>query len=274
MGTILIVASFLTAFVAAVTKTTEEQGKFPGNVKLGGWLLIGLAILTAYLTFAKERANIVSRDIRESIALQELENAIYMLMSPPVASSDPPEISDRFGIVSAYFEAGAVAGLCDINLWESTGRVFADPLYSNKEWGVFITERTRDGLTQMRQTLSNYGDILDDRTNILLGRIINHPWNEFLLVSERRLRDGTNKVLCSNRELIKSAYLETLSDYRPYIEELESKIGKRFCALRQEHELNEIPPVFLRSISGLIYAPNENGAKDQMDQVCMSLVSG
>ena len=279
MGNILIVFSFLIACIATLLKTTNNGKTFPANLTVSGWSMIALATISGVLKLELERKNQVSTNIRTGIAILEIEKSIHTLMSPLIHFSDIPTMSDRFQTTEPYFKAGCAESLCAVNLsgnMQSTN-FSSDRQYSYPSWGVYITDITEDGLNQLRNVQNNYGDVLEGRINILIGQIVNHPWNELLLNSENRVNRSKygrkETILCSNSDWLKSKYLDGLYGYRKLIEELEFLVGKRFCELRDGHYIYEVPPVFLRQIAGSIYLPDQSDVTEKMNQVCNGLRS-
>src|SRR4051812_24219721 len=144
-GTILIFIPFIAAVAACVAETRRKDQTFPRNLTAVGWFLILLAGVSAALNYSVNRDKAYGNAVRESLGLRQVETAIYMLMSPQVAISDPPELKDRFRVAKGYGEADVFSGLCDVDLTAEVGSNFADPQYRKATWGVYITERTRDG---------------------------------------------------------------------------------------------------------------------------------
>lgn len=274
-GTILIFIPFIAAVAACIAETRKKDQTFPRNLTIVGWFLIVLAGASAYLNYTVNREKTFGNAIRESLGLRQIETAIYMLMSPPVALSDPPELKERFHVAETYGKAGAVSGLCEVELSAEVKSNFADPQYQKATWAVYITERTREGLTRLSNAQASYGSFFDDETNRLLGQIISHPWNEFLVESRRRAETGQKKSdaepkkpLCLEKADIRKRYEALADSYWPIVRDLESRIGRRNCKLRSQIGLNDIPPLFLRSLSGYFFVPDPKEMADAMDQVC------
>jgi hypothetical protein len=169
-------------------------------------------------------------------------------MSPHVAISDPPELKDRFQTVLPYAKAGVFKSLCQVDISQRVGANFVDPEHSKSTWGVFITERTREGVNQLANLQAAYGSIFADEINLLMGRVISHPWNEFLIASKRRAEAGGKRPLCSLQPSMRKAYESLVQTYWPILHDLETKIGRRHCALRKKLNTSDSPPLFLRSI--------------------------
>jgi hypothetical protein len=272
IDTALIVISLVVTFFACVSDTTKKTGKFPRNVTLVGWVVIVLAVLTAALSYWDNREKETARNIQENIALRQAETAIYLMMSPYVAISDPPEISDRFTIVEGYGEASVFKGLCNVDITVEVGSTFGNQT-TTASWGEFIAEKTRDGINQLNAVQAAYGSLLSDDMNLLIGKVVSHPWNEFLGASQQRAETGANKprTLCSDRPQIRLGY-EALSDeYWPILRDLERSIGRRHCELREKLNIKDVPPLFLRSISGLIYIPDPAVTEPAMDKICKKM---
>jgi hypothetical protein len=274
MSTILIGVSLIVSLIACISQTTNKTEKFPRNVTVAGWVLISLAVVTAGINYWQARKKAFADSVEESLALQRLETAIYTLMTPVTAISDPPELSDRFQVASNYGKAGVVAGLCDIDILKNVGRIFMASEYDNKPWGDFITDETRQGLDEIARVQSAYGKVLGDDINLLIGKVIAHPWNEFLLAAKaRRIRShaSTNTLCLKKPEKARQKYVDLADDYWKTLATLETRVGRRYCALRAELHIRDVPPLFLRYISGLFFVPDASVTAPKTDNACDQL---
>ena len=270
-GTALILIPAVAALIACISETRKKGQRFPLNVTLVGWTLITLAGVSAALNFWVTREKAMANAIRENLGLRQLETAIYLLMSPHVAISDPPESTDRFRVVGRYGEAGVFKGLCDIDISKEVGRTFADPEYAKSTWGAFIGERTRDGLGQLTSVQAAYGQVFGDSISSLVGQVVSHPWNEFLAASKRRAEPQVKKLLCSDQPKMRKAYEALADSYWPVLRDLENTVGRRHCHLRRALGIKDAPPLFLRSISGFIFIPDPAETESLMDKICEDL---
>src|SRR5260370_489426 len=130
-GTILILIPFIAAVAACVAETRKKDQTFPRNLTAVGWFLILLAGTSAALNYSINRDRAFGNAIRESLGLRQVETAIYLLMSPQVAISDPPELKDRFRVVENYAKAGVFTGLCEVDLSAHVGSKFTYSQYRN-----------------------------------------------------------------------------------------------------------------------------------------------
>ncbi len=101
-------------------------------------------------------------------------------MSPYIVNGDPPELSDRFKVARSYGKATAAKGICDTDLTGKLGRTFIASEHADKSWGEFIFDQTQGGLTQLATLQATHGPVFHESVNLLIGRVIAHPWNEFM----------------------------------------------------------------------------------------------
>lgn len=273
IGTLLIVIPFLAALIATISKTTKEGPSFPYNLTLVGWVLIGLAGTSATLNYLGNRDKATATAIREFHALRQIETAIYVLMSPIVTGSDPAELKHRFQIARVYGEAGVFNALCDTDIAKEVGSTYSEPEFAKSSWAVFIAQRTHDGISQLSGAQAAYGQIFSDEINSLIGQVIGHPWNEFLMASSRRLeriaRSRAEKLLlCSQLPAMRQGYKDLSDAYWKMLRDLESRIGRRHCRLRHELAMSDAPPLFLRYISGPMYIPDPKKTEPIMKDIC------
>jgi hypothetical protein len=271
ISTILILIPVAAAIAACIAETRIKDKAFPYNVTRVGWFLVALAATSAVLNILSNRDKATANAIRESLGLRQIETATYLMLSPQVALSDPPELEDRFRVATKY--ADIAIGLCDVDISSVVDGNFADPQYNKAPWGVYITERTREGVTQLSNAQASYGTLLSDDINLLIGKAVSHPWNEFLMETKRRTVAGTKKPLCSDSKKLREAYEKLAKSYAQILAELEQQVGRRHCSLRQQIALNDTPPLFLRSISGFIYAPNPEEIAPIMQKLCSELTA-
>jgi hypothetical protein len=274
IGTGLILVSFLITFLAGMFETKAKERPFPRNVTLMGWTLIGLAAVVGGLNYWQSRERATAAAIRENLGLRQLELSIYQLMTPYVALSDPPEMKDRFNVVEPYGKAGVFDALCKIDIAEEVRSASIAPEYEKLPWGTFITEKTQEALNRLGNIQAAYGQTFGDSMNSSIGEVINHPWNEFLLASKRRALRGGKRPLCGSTAKLLEEYKSVVDRYWPILSKLERSVGIRHCGLRKQLGYADAPPLFLRSISGLIFVPDPKVTEPIMNQVCASLTSG
>lgn len=274
LNTTLIAVALLVSLIACVAKTKRDKESFPKNITVAGWLLAALAVVTAGINYWQSQKAAFANSIEESLALRRLETAIYTLMIPSTAISDAPELKDRFQIVAGYGDAGAISGLCDLIITEPVKSIVVAPQFNGLPWGDFITETASDGLSQIRQAQSAYGRVLGDDVNLLIGEVLAHPWNEFLLAAKgRRIRrPESNQPIClAKPESAHQKYIDLANRYWKTLARLETIVGLRYCKLRTKLHIADVPPLFLRFVSGLFFVPDTEKTEPIMEQVCKGL---
>lgn len=107
-----------------------------------------------------------------------------------------------------------------------------------------------------------------DQVNINIGKIRSHPWAEFLIASGDRDFGKAPKILCSTHPKLVEKYSELAEEFGSMLAELEWLIGIRSCKLRNEIDWVDAPPLFLRSISGTIFAPAREGWIESQTNSC------
>ncbi len=272
MSATLIFVSLAVSLIASVSDTTVKGLNFPRNVTWPGWLLIALAVLTAGINYLQSREKAYADAVESSLAVHRLEIAIYTLMTPSTVISDTPELSQRFQVAASYGRAGAVAGLCDVDISKRVEHIYVAPQYDGMPWAEFITETTQAGLNQIQQVQSVYGRLLDDKTNLLIGEVIAHPWSEFLLAAKgRRIRSNTSRPLCLKRPSVRKRYDALANSYWRLLADLERRVGQRYCALRAQLGLTDVPPLFLRYVSGYFFVPDATVTNPKTEYACQQL---
>lgn len=275
-GTILIVITLVVSLIACVAKTKRDNAAFPRNITLAGWSLALLAIITGGINYWRSQQMAFADKVQESLALRRIEAGIYRLMVPSTVISDLPEMSSRFRVVNEYGGAGAISGLCDVKLAETAKQVRVAPEYNNAKWGELITDTTNQGLDELRQAQSAYGRFLNDNINSLIGEVLAHPWNEFLLSSKGRIirRPDFAQPMCLEKpESARKRYVELADDYWKTLAKLESSAGHRYCSLRKTLKITDTPPLFLRYVSGLFFIPDKAQSDEAMKTACARLTA-
>ena len=253
MGIVLILIPVVVAIVATITDTTRKERPFPGRVTLAGWFLIVLSISAGVINYLQVNEQTRQREIRRFVAAKQIEKAIYTLSLAYLV--DRIDEHHRFQVTSDHGDGGQFASICDFDLQAPVNSDVGDYFVSSDMLrGIYIADRTQQGLTLLEQTQATYGDVLGNDVNLYIGLVLNHPWNEFLLASRDRVnrfarnhpKEELVHPLCDNDKGIRASYVKEEEAYRAELAHLEKIVGQNICALRTHPGIEDDPPVLLR----------------------------
>lgn len=289
----LILIPLLVSLLAVFAETKRRGKRFPKSIAPAGWVLAILAVTTCCITLYRDAARARADEVREFVALRQIERAVHMLMTPYVAvAAEYPTPEDRFHVAAAYKEA--MPALCDVDLGtEQRGR-FPSVNQGSMPWGDFITTTVSNGLERLARVQASNEDVLGDEINRLIGTIELHPWNDVVLsakgweqnvlrrgdpatASPAQVQQRRRHPLCS--PLYRSGYNAVIADYQRQLESIEAHVGRRICTLRRTTGVPDDVPSFLRN-SGAYFVPPQfrspaaSEAEDESATACARLRNG
>ncbi len=253
-GTILILIPFVIAVTAIITNTTRKDMPFPKRVTVAGWLLMGLAAVIAILNTVQENRRHMATEMREYVALRQVEQAIYTLSLPYIFDSSPVEPVDRFLIVTQYRRMFEM--MCRRNPGKMFHSALLDYAIGDELTADYIQRQTTNGIDLLTTVQASYGDVLDVQTSVLISRVSDNSWNAFLARIGTRYASFQHKkrqdidgrpphTVCPPGIRSGRTYWADLATYLDRLAALEMRVGLRICKLRQAQHFEDDLPNFI-----------------------------
>ncbi len=271
---ITIIVGFSVAIIGILTKTTEEDKKWPNNVTFFGWILVVFAILNLSFTWHKNFQKSKKQEQVRYWVITEIEQATFDLIVPYFLNSDPPDGEHRFELAGYLTDPDIAMGICETDLLEPVGRQYQIWELGNAfdTWAEVLTKHTERGNEKLKLVLSSYSSILETDTIVLIGQLTIHPWIEFVKDSQKRKVRNMERnpelnqlILGSNKEKLRLRYVKLAFDFGKKLERLEKNIKDQYDNLYARLDRNDPLPLFYRQLSGLMYLPKLNGNNNQTE---------
>lgn len=204
MSIFLLTISLILGLIGVIGKTTNEDKKFPTNVKPLWYIVITLMFVSFVVTLIVQNQESRNRDIVAQTAYSELRNATFQHLAPYFIYTDPPWTSgeEEFNFnrpVKEYSSLGdespLITNICDLDYRAEHPR-------SGRPVAYVMSDNMSRYQNKVADIISNYQSYLPNSLVINLSRITTHPWVDFNTTLKsrfnRQLRDQTVAEVMTN----------------------------------------------------------------------------